>query len=212
MDEREDRFAKRRVGVGSYSGSSEMEQRVQYWGGTTATNNVHPRTKKKKNKRLSSESNEKEDGMLDITDKFYQQLARTELFYTVAKEIFDKTDFTVPGNEYIEKLRFFANSIGYKKLFDIKQPGKGFSEDEIGLYSTFEGSEYHFTAYGNINYGYAAKIFGFALNVALKAAGLNQVFGNGEGEPNWGNLEGLFDEYTDSDMIKKGYNISLPWD
>ncbi|MBX2897710.1 MAG: hypothetical protein KF763_19875 [Cyclobacteriaceae bacterium] len=148
---------------------------------------------------------------MDVTEKFYLQLARTELFYTIAKEMFDKEEFLNPLNKQIEKYRFFKNTIGHMKPFDIKQPGKGFSEAEIGRTSIFEGNEYDWTAYGNINYGYAARIFGISLDDALTAAGLQQVFGSGEGNPDWSNWEGMFDEQMDTDMINMGFNFIAPW-
>ena len=153
-----------------------------------------------------------QDLLMDVTGRFYAQLARTELFYTTMKEKFDKESFSIPGNKLEEKLRFFANTIGHEKQFDIKQLGKGFNKDEIGRVSIFEGTKYDWTAYGNINYGYAARFFGIPLDDALTAAGIQQVFGNGEGKPDWGNFEGMFDQYMDTEMIKMGYHFAAPWD
>jgi RHS repeat-associated protein len=156
---------------------------------------------------------DQEKKLKDVTDRFYRQLAETELFYTIHKERFDKEEDEMAWyNFWMEKLRFFARTIGHKKQFDIKQKGKGFHESEIGRISIFEGEEFDWTAYGNINYGYAAKMFGIPLKVALKAAGLNQVFGNGDGPIDWDNFEGLGDEYMDTEMIKMGYNFTAPWD
>jgi RHS repeat-associated protein len=155
---------------------------------------------------------ETQGGILDVTDKFYAQLARTELFYSTARELFESEEFTVPGNEYYLRLQFFASTIGHNRKFDIKQSGKGFSEGEVGTLSVFEGKVYNWTAYGNINYGYAARIFGFSLDEALNAAGIQQVIGDGLGNPDWSNWEGMFDEQMDTDMIKMGYNLAAPWD
>ena len=100
-------------------------------------------------------------GLLDVTEKFYQQLIRTELFFTSAREIFDNADFMVPGDQKPEKLRFFASMVKKGPPFDIKQPGKGFSAGEIGRQAIFEGNVYDFDDFGNINFGYAARVLVF---------------------------------------------------
>jgi hypothetical protein len=148
----------------------------------------------------------------DVTNKFYAQLARTELFYTQWKEKFDKEKFTVPGNKRYEMLMFFAQTIGTGKMFDIKQPGKGFNHQEIGYAALFENEELDWDDFGNINFGLAARIFGFSLEFVKDAAGINQVFGDGNGSPDWGNWRDFFDERMDSQMIERGYNMKLPWD
>lgn len=146
----------------------------------------------------------------DVTGKFYQQLALTELFFTHAKEMFDKENFTVPGNKKVEKLRFFANMVKTGAPFDIKQPGKGFSFNEIGKKAIFEGKVYEFDDFGNINFGYAAKIFGIPLDEAVKSAGIYQTLS--QGNPDYSNWEGFFDATKDTRNIKFGYNFVPIWE
>ena len=150
--------------------------------------------------------------LLDITSKFYAQLARTELFYTLARENFERTKFLTSQNKYEEKLRFFANTIGDHRLFDTKQPGKGFNFQDVGKESMFNGEKYNWTDYGNMNFGFAARIFGISLLDAKFGAGMQQVFGKGKGSPDWSNFNGFFDGYDDTQMIIKGYFMQVPWD
>lgn len=82
----------------------------------------------------------------------------------------------------------------------------------IGPISIFEGNPYDYTAYGNINFGYAARIFGITLSDAITGAGIHQVLGKGEGKPDWRNIKGRFDERMDTEMIIMGYNFIAPWD
>ena len=153
---------------------------------------------------------DEQDGALqDITMKFYLQLARTELFFTNAREIFDNADFIVPGNRKVEKLRFFYNVFKTGAIFDIKQPGKGFSASEIGRQAIFEGNVYDFDDFGNINFGYAAHIFGISLIEAINAAGLYQTFV--QGNPDFTNWDGFFDAKKDTKNIKFGYNFTPIW-
>lgn len=149
-------------------------------------------------------------GIPDITSKFYAQLARTELFFTNAREIFDNADFTVPGNQKAEKLRFFANMVKTGAPFDIKQRGKGFSAADLrSQQAIFEGRIYDFDDFGNINFGYAARVFGIPLGEAVKAAGFYQTFF--QGNPDFSNWEGFFDATKDTRNIKFGYNFTPIW-
>ncbi len=149
-----------------------------------------------------------QEELMDVTAKFYAQLGFTELFFTLAKEMFDNQEFTVPGNAFEERLRFFASQVGNGAPFDITVNGKGFSVEEIGRIAIFEGRTYNFDDFGNINFGYAARTLGIPLNDALKGAGLNQVLkGNGD----WNNSQGYFDHSRDTQAIIFGYNYIPPW-
>ena len=152
---------------------------------------------------------EQNGGLRDITAKFYQQLVRTELFFTNARDVFDNVPFTTPGNRMEEKLRFFANMVKTKAPFDIKQLNKGFSAREIGMKAIFEGKIYDYDDFGNINFGYAARVFGIPLWQAVKAAGLYQTFF--QGNPDFSNWEGFFDASKDTRNIKFGYNFTPIW-
>lgn len=143
----------------------------------------------------------------DVTDKFYQQLARTELFFSTAKEMFDQ--ITNPVNRFEEKLRFFAEMTKTGALFDIKQEGMGFSRLEIGKKAIFEGEVYRYDDFGNINFGYAARVFGIPLEVGLGGAGLNQIFS--EVGPDLRNVRGYFDQRRDTQMIIHGYKYIPIW-
>ncbi|MDR7130954.1 hypothetical protein J2X69_003313 [Algoriphagus sp. 4150] len=154
--------------------------------------------------------NEGDQELMDVTDKFYKQLSKTEKFFTSAKEKFDNTDFIVPGNKKAEKLKFFAKMVKTNAPFDIKQPGKGFSAEEIGRQAIFEGKQYDFDDFGNINFGYAAKVFGISLGDAVKAAGIYQTLF--QGNPDYRNMEGFFDATKDTRNIKFGYNFIPRWE
>ena len=158
--------------------------------------------------KLQQQQQLTQGGLMDVTTKFYAQLGYTEYFFTLAKEMFDKQEFTVPGNATEERLRFFASQVGNGAPFDIKAKGKGFSAQEIGRIAIFEGRTYNFDDFGNINFGYAARTLGISLDDALKGAGLNQVLkGNGD----WNNFQGYFDHARDTQAIIFGYNYIPPW-
>jgi len=149
-----------------------------------------------------------QEDLKDVTEEFYAQLARTELHFTIAREEFDKMDFTDDVARYMSKLWYFSLMVGTNAQFDIKQPGKGFSRVEIGFYAKFEGKVHRYDDFGNINFGYAAKIFGIVLGDALMGAGINQMM-NGDFHLN--NPIGFFDDPQDSQMIEFGFNYLAPW-
>ena len=147
----------------------------------------------------------------NVDFKFYNQMVITELFFTNARKYFDNQDWVVPGNKYIEKLRFFAEMVKTGAPMDIKQYGKGFSPQELGAkQAIFENNVYDFDDFGNINYGYAAKLFGISIDDAIKAAGIYQTFY--QGNPDFSNLKGFFDALKDTKNIIFGYNFIPIWE
>jgi RHS repeat-associated protein len=146
--------------------------------------------------------------LIDVTKKFYVQLLHTYAFFRTLREVLENSGLTDLEIGEIKNEQFAA-AVGYGKPFDIKVAGKGFHYSEIGEYAIFEGKEYRWDAFGNINFGYAAKIFGFDLEWAKFAAGMAQVFG-GKAPPDYSNPDGYFDEKRDTEMIEYGYNLK-PW-
>jgi hypothetical protein len=145
-------------------------------------------------------------GLLDITEKFNRQLRVTAAYFKEARKNLDANRMGAS-----DRLLFFKEAIGHNKLFDIKQLGKGFHRDEIGLFSRYNGDTYFWTDYGNMNYGMAARIMGIGLETAKFFAGMQQVFGDGEGAIDWENTNGYFDQARDTRNIERGYNMLPPW-
>ncbi|HEY9047906.1 MAG TPA: RHS repeat-associated core domain-containing protein, partial [Ohtaekwangia sp.] len=151
--------------------------------------------------------------LMDVTDKFNEQLRQTEEFFSAMGRIFDAIDY--PSIIYFAeihrraaKLRFFKSQVGTKKPYDIKQPGKGFSPREIGLQAIYNGITYNYDDFGNINYGVAARALGLTCSEAVAGAGYNQTFQTRT--PEWSNPGGFFDHSRDTQMIKFGFNMLVP--
>jgi hypothetical protein len=154
-------------------------------------------------------SNQQQTDPIDVTDKFEDQINKTYSFFTEkAKEIQKDAENSglSEAQLYIKKLKFFKDQVGTKMPFDIKQPGKGFSPQEIGLKATYKGKVYNYDDFGNINYGVAAKAFGLGLFTAIAGAGYNQTVQFKS--PDLSNPFGFFDHKRDTIMIIIGFYSS----
>lgn len=69
---------------------------------------------------------------------------------------------------------------------------------------------YRFDEFGNINYGYAGKVFGLTLSELKYFAGVYQTIG--QLNPDCSNYKGFFDEEIDTKNIIFGYNFVTPWE
>jgi RHS repeat-associated protein len=167
----------------------------------------------------------------DVTDKFNTQIGQTKSFFEQKGREIDAQTGYIGGIFDSKKRNFFQQQVTDKGPFDIKQPGKGFSQGEIGFYSFYEGKLFRYDDYGNFNYGVAAKAFGFSQTTALLGAGINQFWKtfdvvstkNPRGDiaqptlhikynmdyirNNWypSNMSGFTDDPRDSHMIRTGY-------
>lgn len=104
-----------------------------------------------------------------------------------------------------KKLSYFRSQVGTKKPFDIKQPGRGFSREDLKSdFAIYDGQIMKYDDFGNYNYGVAAAAFGIPLQWAIWAAGYNQTVETMK--PDWSNPEGAFDIKRDTENIIKGYN------
>lgn len=154
-----------------------------------------------------------QEELLDVTDKFNNQLRQTEAFFSAMKEVYDNLPMPNPVTAIAlrraAKLAFFKSQVGTNKPYDIKQKGKGFHPTEIGgTKAIYNGVEYNFDDFGNINYGVAAKALGITYLEALAGAGYNQTIQTGT--PDWSNPEGFFDHSRDTQMIDFGFNMLVP--
>ncbi|MFY7733270.1 MAG: polymorphic toxin type 44 domain-containing protein, partial [Bacteroidia bacterium] len=119
------------------------------------------------------------DKLQDVTKKFNAQIAMTSFFFKKKDNEFKAKEGNTLGGQlgkFYNRLKYFQERVTDKGLFDLKQPGKGFSEAEIGRYSFYEGKLFRFDDYGNYNYGVAAKAFGFSETTAKFGAGINQFW------------------------------------
>ena len=153
-------------------------------------------------------ANSNKPKLTDVSDKFYDQLNKTNEFFSSQASRFENLAKENGWNKYEllkAKLEFFKSQVGTGKPFDIKQPGKSFSQEEIGSKAIFNGSEYNFDDFGNMNYGLAARAFGLNLITAIAGAGYNQTFQTKT--PDFSNPLGFFDHKRDTIMIIKGFYI-----
>ena len=135
----------------------------------------------------------------DLTSKYNSTLEGTYSFFTEKRNLFEKGQ--LPSG--LVKLSFFASQVGNNKPYDIKQPGKGYSPEEIGArYAYYNGQKFRYDDFGNYNYGYAAATLGLSLRMSLFGAGVNQVL---KGNADWTNWKGFFDHSRDTEYIIKGY-------
>jgi hypothetical protein len=104
------------------------------------------------------------------------------------------------------KTAVFYEMVHHMAPWDIKQPGRGYSDDELGNpMSIYNGSIMRNDSYGNMVYGYIAASLGLSMDFVTSAAGMQQVFGSGAGAPDWSNMSGFFDEADDTMNIEIGY-------
>lgn len=82
----------------------------------------------------------------------------------------------------------------------------GYSSTDIGFTSKYHGETFRFDDYGNYNYGVAAKAYGISLDMAIFAAGLNQI---SKFDADISNPGGWYDHTRDTEMIVKGYNAII---
>lgn len=142
----------------------------------------------------------------DLTEQFDATLAETKNhFEAKAKEFQERIDAGLAGEGFLEEMNgWFLGQVMPGARFDLKKPGHGYSQQEIGNeWARYRGKVFHFDDFGNYNYGVAAKAFGFSLEWAKIAAGLAQIISDG-GHAN--NPDGAFDWRSDTQMIIKGYN------
>ena len=163
-----------------------------------------------------------ESELLDLSEQFDNQLKITKDFfgYLVSK-INERIEN--PVYNAISKLLAFNSLVTDGADFDLKDSKNGYSEIEIGEYSFYHGKFFQFDDYGNVNYGTAAKSFGFSETLALFGAGINQTskiikpsssrfipftLNSKYIKDNWfpiSNLRGFGDHPDDTYMIRQGF-------
>ena len=137
----------------------------------------------------------------DRTDKFDDQLAYTAAYFSIAGEYFDARYSNGVVRES-QKMQWFINQVGTGDEFDIKSTT--FSPEELGGRpgGFYRGRWMTSEDFGNYNYGYAARSFGYSERWAKMGAGGNQI---GKGNPDFYNFNGFFDRSNDTPYIIDGY-------
>ena len=179
-------WGSRKTAVGSSGGGSGGDSRASSNDGTTENGG-----------RQTS------GGLKNVTQKFDQRLRNTRA-QMKAKQI--ELNVMVP-NLFVRRLMtlvYFFNQVKTRGPLDIKEPGMGFSRAEIGSRAIYDNTVYNYDAFGNMNYGVAARSLGIPLSTAIAGAGLYQTFG--QWSPDLSNPSGWFDGSDDTPMIISGYD------
>jgi len=126
------------------------------------------------------------------TDDFNKLLDKSVDIWENYKNIFDNEDFMVPGNEFIEKSKFFKSKVDDNAPFDIKNGS--YHPKYIGEWSWYEGRLVRYDDYGNMLYGAIGSAFGFGGTYLQLGANINQLGKSG------------LDEGRDTYSIEVGIN------